>query len=103
LSDAARPAGPTPESAVRAHIDIQDVPVTVVSLAGSLDSKTPEERRAIQEAWKSWAAHQGIPGSVALVWPDAGGLARWFADPSQQLFFDAVRLDQIRAQRPMPA
>jgi hypothetical protein len=103
LSDAARPAGPMPESAVLAHIDIQDVPVTVVSLAGSLDSKTPEERRAIHEAWKSWAARQGIPGSVALVWPDADGLARWLADPEQQLFFDAVRLDQIRAQHPMAA
>jgi len=41
------------------------------------------------------------PGDLlrrALVWPDAGGLARWLADPRQQPFFDAVRLDQIRAQ-----
>ena len=99
LSDAARPAGPMPESASLAHIDIQDVPVTVVCLAESLDSKTPKERRAIHEAWKSW-----ISGSVALVWPDAGGLARWLADPQQQPFFDTVRLDQIRAQvHPLPA
>jgi hypothetical protein len=98
LSDAGHPAGPMPESAALAHIDIQDVRVTVVLLAGSLDSKTPEERRAIHKAWKSWAAHQGISGSVALVWPGAGGLARWLADPQQQPFFDAVRLDQIRAQ-----
>jgi hypothetical protein len=35
---------------------------------------------------------------VALVWPDADGLARWLADPQQQPFFDAVRFDQIRAQ-----
>jgi hypothetical protein len=93
LSDATRPAASMPESAALTRIDIQDVPVTVVSLAGSLDSKTPEERRAIHEAWKSWAAH-----SVALVWPDACGLARWLADPQQQPFFDAVRLDQIRLQ-----
>ena len=98
LSDAAHPAGSMPESAALVHIDIQDAPVTVVLLARSLDSKTPEERRAIHEAWKSWAAHQGISGSVALVWPDADGLARWLAEPQQQPFFDAVRLDQIRAQ-----
>ena len=72
--------------------------MTVVLLAGSLDSKTPEERRAIHEAWKSWAARQGMSGSVALVWPDADGLAQWLADPQQQPFLDAVRLDQIRAQ-----
>jgi hypothetical protein len=103
LSDAGRPAGPTPESAALAQIEIQDVQVTVVSLAGSLDSKTPEERRAIHDAWKSWAARQGISGSVALVWPDAAGLARWLADPQQQPFFDAVSLDQIRAQvHPVP-
>jgi hypothetical protein len=98
VSDAGRPAGSMPDSATLAHIDIQDAQVTVVSLAGSLDSKTPEERRALHEAWKSWAARQGISGSVALVWPDACGLARWLADPQQQPFFDAVRLDQIRAQ-----
>jgi hypothetical protein len=98
LSDAARPAASMPESAALAHIDIQDVPVTVVLLAGSLDSKTPEERRAIHEAWKSWAAGQGISGGVALVWPDACGLAQWLADPQQQPFFDAVHLDQIRRQ-----
>jgi hypothetical protein len=103
LSDAAVPAGPLPESAAIAHIDIQDVQVTVVLLAASLDSKTPEDRRAIHQAWKSWAARQGISGSVALVWPDARGLARWVADPQQQPFFDAVRLDQIRAQAgPVP-
>jgi hypothetical protein len=79
LSDAGRPAGPMPESAAIAQIDIQDVQMTVVLLAG-------------------WAARQGIPGSVALVWPDADGLAHWLADPQQQPFFDAVRLDQIRVQ-----
>jgi hypothetical protein len=98
LSDAARSAGPMPESAALAHIDIQDVQVTVVLLGGSLDSKTPEERRAIHEAWKGWAARQGMPGSVALVWPAAGGLAQWLADPQQQPFLDAVSLEQIRAQ-----
>jgi hypothetical protein len=104
LSDAARPADSMPaappgiESATIAHIDIQDAQVTVVSLAGSLDSKTPEERRAIHEAWKNWAARQGMSGSMALVWPDADGLARWLADPQQQPFFDAVHLDQIRVQ-----
>ena len=104
LSDAAHPAGPMPESAALVHIEIQDVPVTVVVLAESLDSKTPEERRAIHEAWKSWAARQGISGNVALVWPDACGLAQWLADPQQQPFFDAVRLDQIRAQaHPAPS
>jgi hypothetical protein len=103
LSDAAVPAGPMPESAALAHIEIQDVPVTVVLLAESLDSKTPEEQRGIHEAWKSWAANEGIPGSVALVWPDACGLAHWLAEPQQQPFFDAVRLDQIRAQvHPIP-
>jgi len=76
LSDAARPAAPMPESTDLVRIDIQDVQVTVVLLA----------------------ARQGISGSVALVWPDAQGLARWLADPQQQPFFDAVRLDQIRAQ-----
>jgi hypothetical protein len=44
------------------------------------------------------AARQGISGNVALVWPDADGLAHWLAEPQQQPFFDAVRLDQIRAQ-----
>ena len=78
LSDPARPAGPVPDSAALAHIDIQDVPVTVVLLA----SNTPGEREA----------------GVAFVWPDARGLARWLADPQQQPFFDAVRLDQIRRQ-----
>jgi hypothetical protein len=103
-SDAGRPAGSMPdgppgiESAALAHIDIQDAQVTVVALAVSLDSKTPEERRAIHEAWKNWAACQGMSGSVALLWPDARGLARWLADPQQQPFFDAVSLDQIRAQ-----
>jgi hypothetical protein len=67
-------------------------------LHGNLDTNTPEERRAIHDAWKSWAARQGTSFGVALVWPDAGGLARWLADPRQQPFFDAVRLDQIRAQ-----
>jgi hypothetical protein len=104
LSDAAVPAGPMPESAAIAHIDIQDAQVTAVCFAESLDSKTPEERCAIHAAWKSWAAGQGISGSVALVWPDAGGLANWLAEPQQQPFFEAVRLDQIRAQaRPIPA
>jgi hypothetical protein len=98
LSDTARPAGPMPESAALAHIDIQDAQVTVVLLAESLDSDTPEERRAIHEAWKSWAARQGMSGNVALVWPGAGGLARWLAEPQQQPLLDAVRLDQIRAQ-----
>ena len=79
LSDADRPAGPMPEPAAIAHIEIQDVQVTVVLLAGS-------------------AARQGISGNVSLVWPDADGLARWLADPQQQPFFDAVRLDQIRRQ-----
>jgi hypothetical protein len=103
LSYVARPAGSVPESAALAQIDIQDAQVTVVCLAGSLDSKTPEERHAIHEAWKSWAARQGISRSVALVWPDAAGLARWLADPQQQPFFDAVSLDQIRAQvHPVP-
>jgi hypothetical protein len=78
LSDAARTAGPMPESAAIVHIDIQDVRVRVVLLA----SDTPEEREA----------------GAASVWPDARGLARWLADPQQQPFFDAVRLDQIRAQ-----
>jgi hypothetical protein len=79
LSDACCPAGPMPESAAVVRIDNQDVQVTVVLLAGR-------------------AACQGISGSVALVWPDADGLARWLADPQQQPFFNAVRLDQIRAQ-----
>jgi hypothetical protein len=57
-----------------------------------------EERHAIHEAWKSWAARQGMSGSVALVWPDADGLAHRLTDPQQQPFLDAVRLDQIRAQ-----
>jgi hypothetical protein len=39
-----------------------------------------------------------MSGGVALVWRDADGLARWLAEPQQQPFFDAVRLDQIRAQ-----
>jgi hypothetical protein len=78
LSDAARPTGPIPESAILVHIEIQDVQVTVVLLA----SNTPGEREA----------------GVAFVWPDADGLARWLAEPQQQPFFDAVRLDQIRAQ-----
>jgi len=98
LSDSGRPVGPMPESAALAPIEIQDVQVTVVLLAGSLDSKTPEERRAIHEAWKGWAARQGMSGSVALVWPAAGGLAQWLADPQQQPFLDAVSLEQIRAQ-----
>ena len=78
LSDAARTAGAMPESAAIVHIDIQDVRVRVALLA----SDTPEERGA----------------GAASVWPDARGLARWLADPQQQPFFDAVRLDQIRAQ-----
>jgi hypothetical protein len=49
-----------PDSDVLAHIEIQDVQVTVVLLAD--------------------------------------GLAHWLAEPQQQPFFDAVRLDQIRAQ-----
>jgi hypothetical protein len=111
LSDAAHPAGPAPagppgvESAAIAHLDIQDARVIVVCLARSLlDSGTPEERRAIHEAWKSWARGQGMSGSVALVWPDACGLAQWLAEPQQQPFLAAVRLDQIRAQaHPVPA
>jgi hypothetical protein len=79
LSDAAPSAGAMPEPAAIAHIDIQDVKVTVVLLAGR-------------------AARQGVSGNVALVWPDADGLARWLTDPQQQPFFDAVRLDQIRRQ-----
>ena len=94
LSDAPCPPGPLPESAAIAQIEIQDVQVTVVLLDGSLDFKTPEERRAIHAAWKSWAA----PASVALAWTDVDGLPRWLADPQQQPFFDAVRLDQIRRQ-----
>jgi len=50
-----------------------------------------------------------VPESAAIVHIDiqdvrarvvllARGLARWLADPQQQPFFDAVRLDQIRAQ-----
>jgi hypothetical protein len=39
-----------------------------------------------------------MSGSVALVWPDADGLAHRLTDPQQQPFLDAVRLDQIRAQ-----
>jgi hypothetical protein len=78
LSDAAHPNASTPKSAAVAHIEIQDAQVTVVLLA----SNAPKERRA----------------GVALVWPDADGLAQWFAAPQQQPFFDAVRLDQIRAQ-----
>jgi hypothetical protein len=103
------PAGPMPagpvgiESAVLAHIEIQDAQVAVVLLAEDLDSKTPEERRAIHAAWKSWAGRQGMSGSVALVWLDSGGLARWLADPQQQPFLDAVRFDQIRAQADPPA
>ena len=89
---------PGVESAAVAHIGIQDVQVTVVSLAQSLDSRTPEERRAVHEAWKNWARRQGISGSVALVWPDASGLAQWLAEPEQRPFLEAVRLDQIRAQ-----
>jgi hypothetical protein len=85
LSDAARAAASMPEPAALAHIDIQDVQVTVVFLA----SNTPEERGA---------ARQGASGSVALVWPDANGLARWLADPQQRPFLDAVSLNQIRAQ-----
>jgi hypothetical protein len=99
LSDAAPSAASIRQSAALARIDIDDVQVTVVLLGGSLDSKAPEERRAIHEAWKSWAARQGMSGSVALVWPNAGGLAQWLADPQQQPFFDAVRLDQIRVER----
>lgn len=98
LSDSGRPVSPMPESAALAPIDIQDVQVTVVLLAGSLDSKTREERRAIHEAWKGWAARQGMSGSVALVWPAAGGLAQWLADPQQPPFLAAVSLEQIRAQ-----
>jgi hypothetical protein len=60
LSDAAHPAGPMPESAVLAQIEIQDVQVTVALLAD--------------------------------------GQARWLTEPQQQPFFDAVSLDQIRAQ-----
>ena len=67
-----------PESAAIVHIDIQDVRVRVALLA----SDTPVEREA----------------GAASVWPDARGLARWLTDPQQQPFFDAVRLDQIRAQ-----
>jgi len=97
--DAERPSGPFDvESAAITQIDIQDVRVTVVSLAGGLDSKTPEERRAIHEGWKSWAAQQGMSGSVALVWPDASGVAHWVAEPQQRPFLEAVRLDQVRAQ-----
>jgi hypothetical protein len=85
LSDAAHPVVPMPESAAIAHIEIQDVPVTV----GLLTSDAPGDRGA---------ARQGISGSVALVWRDADGRARWLADPQQQPFLDAVRLDQIRRQ-----
>ncbi len=99
LRDADPPAGPFDvESGAIMRIDIEDVGVTVVLLAGGLDSKTPEERHAIQEAWKSWAAGQGMSGSVALVWRDVGGLAQWVAEPQQRPFLEAVRLDQIRAQ-----
>ena len=99
LRDAGPDTGPFDvESAAIAQIDIQDVQVTVVSLAESLDSKTPEERSAIHEAWKSWAAQQGISGSVALVWLDASGVAQWVAEAQQRPFLEAVRLDQIGAQ-----
>ena len=87
LRDADPPAGPFDvESGAIMRIDIEDVGVTVVLLAGGLDSKTPEERHAIQEAWKSWAAGQGMSGSVALVWRDVGGLAQWVAEPQQRPF-----------------
>jgi hypothetical protein len=38
---------------------------------------------------------QDVRVTVVLL---ADGLARWLAEPQQQPFFDAVRLDQIRAQ-----
>jgi hypothetical protein len=99
LSATGGPVGPTAvESATIVPIDIQDVQVTVVCLDNSLDSKTPEERRAVHEAWKSWAVGQGMPGSVALVWPDANGVARWLAEPQQLPFLEAVGLEQVRAQ-----
>jgi hypothetical protein len=99
LSDADGAADiPGVGSASIVQIDIQDVRVTAVCLAESLDSKTPEERRAIHQAWKSWARGQGIPGSVALVWPDARGAARWVAEPQQLPFLEAVGLGQVRAQ-----
>jgi hypothetical protein len=99
LRDAGPPAGRVDlESAAIAQIDIEDVKVTVVLLAGCLDSKTPEERHAIHEAWKSWAARHGMSGSVALVWRDASGLAQWVAEAQERPFLEAVRLDQIGAQ-----
>ena len=104
LSDARPAAGKMPGdpegagSAAIAHLELQDVQLTVVCLAESLESKATEERRAVYEAWIDWAARRGMPGSVALVWPDAFGLAQWLAEPQQRPFLDAVRLDQIRAQ-----
>jgi len=41
---------------------------------------------------------KNIPVSTVSAVTDADGLAQWLADPQQQPFFDAVRLDQIRAQ-----
>ena len=80
LSDAAHPAASMPESAVAlAHIEIQDVQVTVVLLA---------ERPRVR----------GYPATWHWSGRDADGLAQWLAAPQQQPFFDAVRLDQIRAQ-----
>jgi hypothetical protein len=77
-------------SALLARLTIQDADVLVVCLdAGS---------HAIYEAWKSWAVRQGISASVALVWPDACGVAQWIAEPQQLPFLQAVGFDQIRAQ-----
>ena len=110
LSDVGRPTSeiadkpPGIESASVVHIDIQDVRVIVIYLTECLDSTTMNEQRTAHERWKIWAAHEGMAGNVALVWADDCGLAHCIAEPQQQRFLDAVRLDQIRAQlRPFPS
>jgi hypothetical protein len=90
---AASPNGPMPaEPAPVARLEIQDVPVTVVCRDASFAASTPEERRAVYDAWKRREAN------VALVWPLPSGRVDWLAEPQQLPFLRAVRLDQIRAQ-----
>ena len=55
---------------------------------------TAETYSAVRAA----AADQGFRGTVAVVWEDAMGRARFIAEPQQHPFFQVMNYCQLRAQ-----
>jgi hypothetical protein len=88
------PAPHVPELVIVLVMEIDDVSVTVICLDGKMESRTSAERLAMYEQWKRW-----VGGSaVAMVWQGVWGRAQWIAEPQQEPFLRAVRIDQVHAQ-----